>query len=95
MSTDIRLRNPEQHDIDGWMRRATELDAEVGRLRAEVEALRKDAERYLTKRWLDAGKFVKTPEYMRAPPRQRDMMLSAWELSYDAAVDAAMAKEKP
>lgn len=67
------------------------LRAEAAERRAEENAM--DAERYRTKRNIDAGKYVKSPDYMRHPPKERDYLVKAWEESYDAAIDAARSEE--
>jgi hypothetical protein len=66
--------------------------AECIRLRAEVEALRKDAERY---RWLADNC---ADEYGEAERKACDVVLvwsapysKAWRADLDAAIDAAMA----
>lgn len=51
-----------------------------------------DARRYRAKRSIDENNFVKSAEYMRQPVAVRDMMLAGWLASYDAAIDAAIAK---
>lgn len=66
---------------------------ELDRLARENEALRKDAERYRTKRYIDAGRYVRTREYMDNDVSTRDGLIAAWFTSYDAAIDAAMKEQ--
>jgi hypothetical protein len=55
----------------------------------QQEAL--DARRYRSKRDIDERRFKETGTYMQAGPLQ-ETMLAGWRASYDASIDAAIAK---
>ena len=63
------------------------VEAASKALRAEVEALRVDAERYRAKRELDYQEAIK--KYIFLMDQE-----TAWKMSYDAAIDAARKEAK-
>jgi hypothetical protein len=64
-------------------------EAEIDRLRAEVEGLRADAERY---RWLRDDSVPPHNFYLSVPDEFAEVRYTPQQV--DAAIDAALAKEK-
>jgi len=65
----------------------------IKRQDTELTPALKDAERYRMKRKIDMRRMQSTPAYQGASESDKAMMLKAGLMSYDAAIDAAIAAE--
>lgn len=77
-------------DLMASIRREESLLTQIGNMRAENEELRKDAARYRKKREID---YRKTVEKLLAPCEDWKSIHIAYNMSYDAAIDAAMGEQ--
>lgn len=85
----VGIVNQKVDEIEQWAAQIAEKDAEITRMKVEVEALRADAERY---RWLRAQD---DDDFVFAVVKNCHFDVYASPEDLDAAIDAALRQEQP